>query len=91
MTAGEIADRFEMSKPSLSKHLSLLENAGLIKRERRAQFVHFSLVPESLTNTLNGFVQEVCPFSRSLKKESQAKAADSASVEHDASEATPTQ
>ena len=74
MTAGEIAERFDMSKPSLSKHLSVLENAGLVKRERRGQFIHYSLVPESLTNTLNGFVQEVCPVSRPLKKESQAKA-----------------
>jgi len=32
-------------------------------------------VRESLVNTLNGFVQEVCPVSRPLKKESQRKAA----------------
>jgi len=36
LTAGEIADRFDISKPSVSKHLSILENAGLIKGERRA-------------------------------------------------------
>jgi ArsR family transcriptional regulator, arsenate/arsenite/antimonite-responsive transcriptional repressor len=33
--------------------------------------VHYSLVRESLTNTLNGYVQEVCPVARPLKKESQ--------------------
>ena len=71
LTAGEIADRFEISKPSISKHLSLLEAAGLIASEKKGQFVHYSLVRENLANTLNGFVQEVCPVSRPLKKESQ--------------------
>jgi ArsR family transcriptional regulator, arsenate/arsenite/antimonite-responsive transcriptional repressor len=71
LSAGEIASRFKMSKPSVSQHLSLLEAAGLVKSEKRGQFVHYSLVRESLTNTLNSYVQEVCPVSRPLKKESQ--------------------
>jgi ArsR family transcriptional regulator, arsenate/arsenite/antimonite-responsive transcriptional repressor len=71
LTAGEIASRFNISKPSVSQHLTLLEAAGLVKSEKRGQFVHYSLVRESLTNTLNGYVQEVCPVSRPLKKESQ--------------------
>lgn len=71
LTAGEIAERFEMSKPSLSKHLSILENAGLVKREKRGQFVHYSLMPENLTNTLHGFAQSVCPVGGPLVKESQ--------------------
>jgi ArsR family transcriptional regulator, arsenate/arsenite/antimonite-responsive transcriptional repressor len=70
LTAGEIADRFEISKPSVSKHLSVLENAGLIVGERRGQFIHYSLVRDNLLNTLNGYIQEVCPVSRPLKKES---------------------
>jgi len=70
LTAGEIAKRFDISKPSISKHLSVLENAGLIKSERRGQFIHYSLVRDSLVNTLNGYIQEVCPVSRPLKKES---------------------
>lgn len=71
LTAGEIADRFDISKPSVSKHLSVLENAGLIRGERRGQFIHYSLVRESLVNTLNGYVQEVCPVSKPLKRESE--------------------
>src|SRR5215469_13106742 len=70
LTAGEIAERFNISKPSISKHLSILENAGLVKSERRGQFIHYSLVRENLVNTLNGYMQEVCPVSRPLKKES---------------------
>ena len=74
LTAGEIAARFEMSKPSISQHLSVLEIAGLVAKERRGQFIHYSLIPNNLTNTLNGFAQEVCPIGRPLKRESKALA-----------------
>lgn len=70
LTAGEIAARFDMSKPSISKHLQLLEAAGLIRGDKQGQFIHYSLVRENLANTLNGFIQNVCPVSRPLKKES---------------------
>jgi DNA-binding transcriptional ArsR family regulator len=69
LTAGEIASRFAMTKPAISKHLSILENAGLIRGEKRGQFIHYALVGDNLVNTLNGFVQEVCPVSRPLKRE----------------------
>ncbi len=75
LTAGDIAARFDISKPSVSKHLSILENAGLVRSERRGQFIHYSLVRENLVNTLNGYVQEVCPVSKPLKRESKARAA----------------
>jgi DNA-binding transcriptional ArsR family regulator len=70
LTAGEIAERFNISKPSISKHLSILENAGLISSQRSGQYIHYSLVQDNLVNTLNGYIQEVCPVSRPLKRES---------------------
>jgi ArsR family transcriptional regulator, arsenate/arsenite/antimonite-responsive transcriptional repressor len=70
LTAGEIADRFEMSQPAVSKHLQILQNAGLIRGAKKGQFVHYSLVRDSLVNTLNGFISEVCPVARPLKRES---------------------
>ncbi len=70
LTAGEIAARFEMSKPAVSQHLSVLEAAGLVTSEKRGQFVHYSLAPDQLTNTLNGYVQEVCPVAKPLRRES---------------------
>jgi DNA-binding transcriptional ArsR family regulator len=74
MTAGEIARRFAdaMSQPAISKHLTVLENAGLIWREKRSQNVHYGLNEEALTGTLVHFMAEVCPTSRPLRKESQA-------------------
>lgn len=70
LSAGEIASRFEMSKPSISQHLSVLEAAGLIQGEKRGQYVYYRLLQDNLVNTLNGFVQDVCPVSRPLKRES---------------------
>jgi ArsR family transcriptional regulator len=70
LNAGDIASRFNMSKPAVSQHLAVLENAGLVASEKRGQFVFYRLVPENLTNTLNAYVQEVCPVSRPLKAES---------------------
>lgn len=74
LTAGEIAARFDMSKPSISQHLNILETAGLIARERQGQFIHYSLVENNLVNALNGFVQDVCPVARPIKRESKALA-----------------
>jgi DNA-binding transcriptional ArsR family regulator len=71
LTAGEIGERFEFSKPALSGHLRILEEAGLISREKRGQFVHFRLVPERLANTVFAWAAELCPVARPLKRESR--------------------
>ena len=78
LNAGVIASRFKMSKPSISQHLSILEAAGLVTSEKRGQFVFYQQVPENIVNTLNDYVQEVCPASRPPKRESAAVAAVSA-------------
>ena len=43
MTAGEIADRFAPSKPTVSHHLNILKQAGLITGEKRAQTITYRL------------------------------------------------
>ena len=43
MSAGEIADHFDMSKPSISHHLSLLKTADLVLTEKKGQLVIYSL------------------------------------------------
>ena len=74
LTTSELAQRFDMSAPAISRHLSVLENAGLVSSERRGQFVHYRLVRESLVNSLTGFAFEICPVARPLKRESRAVA-----------------
>jgi ArsR family transcriptional regulator, arsenate/arsenite/antimonite-responsive transcriptional repressor len=43
MTAGEIADSFNISKPSISHHLDILKQAGLVESSRDGQFITYSL------------------------------------------------
>lgn len=43
LTAGEIAEDFEITKPSISHHLDLLKQAGLVSTERNGQFIMYSL------------------------------------------------
>jgi len=73
-TTSELAARFEMTAPSMSRHLSVLENAGLVTSERRGQRVLYRLSPGSLVNTLTGFAFEICPTAGPLKRESRALA-----------------
>ncbi len=43
LTAGEISDAFNMSKPSISHHLDLLRQAGLVVSVREGQHIFYSL------------------------------------------------
>ncbi|HHY03789.1 MAG TPA: winged helix-turn-helix transcriptional regulator [Thermoanaerobacterales bacterium] len=43
MTAGEIADRFDISKPSISHHLNTLKQAGMVLDERKGQYIYYSI------------------------------------------------
>ena len=43
LTAGEIADHFNISKPSISHHLDLLKQAGLLVAVKEGQFISYSL------------------------------------------------
>ncbi len=71
LTAGEIAERFEMSKPALSKHLKILQTAGLIVGEKKGQFTHYSLNRNNLVTSLQDFTANFCPVGSGIKKESR--------------------
>jgi ArsR family transcriptional regulator len=43
MTAGEIADKFNISKPSISHHLDILKQAKLVVAIKQGQFQLYSL------------------------------------------------
>jgi DNA-binding transcriptional ArsR family regulator len=74
MTAGDIADRFEMTKPSVSKHLKILENAQLIRSEKKGQFVHYSIADDNMIATLHNFIATFCPIGGPIRRDSAAKA-----------------
>ncbi|MBV8466972.1 MAG: winged helix-turn-helix transcriptional regulator [Burkholderiales bacterium] len=72
LTTTELAERFGLSAPAISRHLSVLENAGLISSERQGQRVLYRLNRDNLVNSLTGYAFEVCPVGRPLKRESSA-------------------
>ena len=43
LTAGEIADKFNITKPSISHHLDLLKQASLVSADKRGQFIYYTL------------------------------------------------
>jgi DNA-binding transcriptional ArsR family regulator len=56
MTAGEIADRFDVSKPTLSGHFAKLRDAGLIHADRNGTSITYSLNLSVLEEVLLGFM-----------------------------------
>ena len=71
LTTSDLAQRFAMTTPAISRHLSVLENAGLVTSERQGQRVLYRLSPDNLVNTLADFAFEICPVGRPLKRESR--------------------
>ena len=56
MTAGEIADMFDISKPSISHHLDILKQAELLESHRNGQFIHCSLNTTVMDDIINWFL-----------------------------------
>jgi ArsR family transcriptional regulator len=57
LTAGEIADRFNISKPSISHHLDLLKQAGLVQSLKEGQYIYYSLNTTVLDEMVKWFIQ----------------------------------
>ena len=66
MTVGEVAEHFDMALPSISKHLSVLREAGLVIEQKRGQFVLYSIAADNLANSLYSFLTPFCPDARRI-------------------------
>ena len=69
MTVGEIAEKFDMAMPSISKHLSVLHQAGLVHQQKRGQHIIYSIAADHLANSLYAFLTPFCPEARKLSAE----------------------
>ncbi len=56
MTAGDIADHFNISKPSISHHLDLLKQADIITSIKKGQFIYYSLNATVLDEVIAWFL-----------------------------------
>lgn len=61
LAAGEIATRFSATGPTISRHLSVLRQAGLITERRDGNRILYSLVGERLALSVGDFLSTVCP------------------------------
>ena len=57
MSAGEIAEHFDMSKPSISKHLDILREAELVSSEKKGQFIIYSINTSVIQEVLCNFLE----------------------------------
>jgi len=53
LNAGEIAEKFNMTKPSISNHLAILKQADLVDGEKHGQNVIYSLKTSVLEDIMN--------------------------------------
>lgn len=61
LPAGDIASMFEMSGPSVSRHLAILKAAELVAERRDGNRIIYRLEPEHLAACLSAFLSAVCP------------------------------
>lgn len=57
MTAGELAEHFEVSKPTMSVHFKVLREADLVHAEKHGKSITYSLRMSVLEEALMGFAQ----------------------------------
>lgn len=73
LPAGEIAARFSISGPSISRHLSILKGADLVSERRVGNKILYRLEAEGIASVLGDFLSTVCPTQflhrRKAKKE----------------------
>ncbi|MET7493415.1 metalloregulator ArsR/SmtB family transcription factor [Streptomyces sp900116325] len=61
LAAGEIAARFAISAPSISRHLGVLKGAGLVTERRDGNRILYSLAEDRLATSIGRFLSSVCP------------------------------
>jgi|SRR5262245_55858496 DNA-binding transcriptional ArsR family regulator len=61
LAAGEVAARFAIAAPSISRHLAILRAAELIAERRQGNRIFYRLEPGRLLRHVNDFLSAVCP------------------------------
>ena len=59
LSAGELAERFDVSKPTMSAHFNVLREAGLIDATRQGKTIIYRLRMSVLEEALMGLAQTV--------------------------------
>jgi DNA-binding transcriptional ArsR family regulator len=67
-TSGEIAEQFGSSWPTISRHLSVLKDAGLINAEKEGQFMRYELATTVFQDLLEKLAAWTQPSSLETKR-----------------------
>ena len=67
MSAGELSDQFDFSKPTMSAHFAVLKEADLVQAEKVGKSVIYHLKLSVLEDALLGFVQSFGPVAAALE------------------------
>ena len=57
LTAGEIADQFNISKPSISHHLDILKKAALVVAVKEGQYIYYSINTTVMDEMIKWLIQ----------------------------------
>ena len=63
-TSGEIADQFQSSWPTISRHLAVLRSGGLVVTERKGQAIYYELNTSVFQDLIQHLVGWMKPFRR---------------------------
>jgi len=60
MSVGQIVGHFSLAQPTISRHLAVLRQAGLVRAERSRQHMIYRLVTDPLNRCCTGFMANFC-------------------------------
>lgn len=69
MSAGEIAEHFDMTKPSVSHHLNILKQADLVSDRRQGQNIIYTLNTSVFEDVMGWFMELLGKDPKDLEKE----------------------
>jgi ArsR family transcriptional regulator len=68
LTSGQIADRFDSSWPTISRHLAVLRDAGLVMTERNGQEIRYELNTSVFQELVQHLIEWTRPTGRGLRR-----------------------
>jgi len=74
LAAGDIAARFPISGPSISRHLAILKGADLVSERRQGNRIFYRLEPDRIAGAMGDFLSTVCPTQMLHRRRKERKA-----------------
>ena len=73
LSSGDIAAKFDIAAPTVSRHLGVLKTAGLISERRDSNRILYEAAQEEIAATLTDFLGAVCPTQQVQRRKNTRK------------------